>query len=124
LRIRYVSQTERVGKRVAAILLRRRPPTRSSPRNARSPTDRHARAGLLGSGFGRCDESNDGGMRWGWDTAHIVGNSIGGGVALEWSAAAGPPVTASQRPAGWRPIHTGKFELVAKFLAGTCRCGC
>ena len=55
----------------------------------------------------------------GWDTAHIVGNSLGGWVAFELDAAAGPASLTGIAPAGgWTRYTPTKFEIVFKFVAG------
>ncbi|MDT5010988.1 MAG: hypothetical protein QOH57_2605 [Mycobacterium sp.] len=55
----------------------------------------------------------------GWNTAHIVGNSLGGWVAFELERRARARTVTAIAPAGgwhrWSPV---KYEIVAKFLAG------
>ncbi|CAJ1507867.1 alpha/beta fold hydrolase [[Mycobacterium] burgundiense] len=55
----------------------------------------------------------------GWDTAHIVGNSLGGWVAFELERRGRARTLTGIAPAGgwtqWSPV---KFETVAKFIAG------
>ena len=55
----------------------------------------------------------------GWDTAHIVGNSLGGWVAFELERRGRARTLTAIAPAGgwhrWSPI---KYEIVAKFVAG------
>lgn len=55
----------------------------------------------------------------GWDTAHIVGNSLGGWVAFELERRGRARTLTGIAPAGgwsqWSPV---KFETVAKFLGG------
>ena len=54
----------------------------------------------------------------GWDTAHIVGNSLGGWVAFELERRGRARTLTGIAPAGgWTP-SPAKFEIVAKFLAG------
>jgi pimeloyl-ACP methyl ester carboxylesterase len=55
----------------------------------------------------------------GWDTAHIVGNSLGGWVAFELERRGRARTLTGIAPAGgWRHLTPVKFEIVAKFLAG------
>lgn len=55
----------------------------------------------------------------GWDTAHIVGNSLGGWVAFELERRGRARTLTAIAPAGgwhrWSPV---KFEIVAKFVMG------
>ena len=55
----------------------------------------------------------------GWDTAHIVGNSLGGWVAFELERRGRARTLTAIAPAGgwhrWSPI---KYEIVGKFVAG------
>ncbi|MFN8100930.1 MAG: alpha/beta hydrolase [Mycobacterium sp.] len=55
----------------------------------------------------------------GWDTAHIVGNSLGGWVAFELERRGRARTLTAIAPAGgWRDFSPVKFEIVGKFLAG------
>ncbi len=55
----------------------------------------------------------------GWDTAHIVGNSLGGWVAFELEHRGRARTLTGIAPAGgWRQFTPVKFEIVGKFLAG------
>jgi pimeloyl-ACP methyl ester carboxylesterase len=55
----------------------------------------------------------------GWDTAHIVGNSLGGWVAFELERRGRARTLTGIAPAGgWSRYTPVKFEIVAKFLAG------
>ena len=55
----------------------------------------------------------------GWDTAHIVGNSLGGWVAFELGRRGRARTLTGIAPAGgWSQYTPVKFEIVAKFLAG------
>jgi pimeloyl-ACP methyl ester carboxylesterase len=55
----------------------------------------------------------------GWDTAHIVGNSLGGWVAFELERRGRARTLTGIAPAGgWRHFSPVKFEIVGKFLAG------
>jgi pimeloyl-ACP methyl ester carboxylesterase len=55
----------------------------------------------------------------GWDTAHIVGNSLGGWVAFELERRGRARTLTGIAPAGgWRHFTPAKFEIVGKFLAG------
>jgi pimeloyl-ACP methyl ester carboxylesterase len=55
----------------------------------------------------------------GWDTAHIVGNSLGGWVAFELERRGRARSVTGIAPAGgwtrWSPV---KFEVIAKFVLG------
>lgn len=55
----------------------------------------------------------------GWQTAHIVGNSLGGWVAFELERRGRARTLTAIAPAGgwhrWSPV---KYEIVAKFVAG------
>jgi pimeloyl-ACP methyl ester carboxylesterase len=55
----------------------------------------------------------------GWDTAHIVGNSLGGWVAFELERRGRARTLTGIAPAGgWAHFTPAKFEIVLKFLAG------
>jgi pimeloyl-ACP methyl ester carboxylesterase len=55
----------------------------------------------------------------GWDTAHIVGNSLGGWVAFELERRGrARSVTAIAPAGGWAQHSLTKYETVLKFLAG------
>lgn len=55
----------------------------------------------------------------GWDTAHIVGNSLGGWIAFELERRGRARTLTGIAPAGgWRHLSPVKFEIVGKFLAG------
>ena len=55
----------------------------------------------------------------GWDTAHIVGNSLGGWVAFELERRGRARTLTGIAPAGgWHWYTPAKFEIVAKFVAG------
>jgi pimeloyl-ACP methyl ester carboxylesterase len=55
----------------------------------------------------------------GWETAHIVGNSLGGWVAFELERRGRARTLIGIAPAGgWRHFTPAKFEIVGKFLAG------
>ncbi|KUI45185.1 hydrolase [Mycobacterium sp. IS-1590] len=55
----------------------------------------------------------------GWDTAHIVGNSLGGWVAFELERRGRARTLTGIAPAGgWSKFTPAKFEIVGKFLAG------
>ncbi len=55
----------------------------------------------------------------GWDTAHIVGNSLGGWVAFELERRGRARTVTGIAPAGgWTRWTPAKFEVVAKFVAG------
>ena len=72
----------------------------------------------------------------GWDTAHIVGNSLGGWVAFELERRGRARTVTGIAPAGgWTRWTPTKFEVIAKFvcglpflalarLLGRARCGC
>lgn len=55
----------------------------------------------------------------GWDTAHIVGNSLGGWVSFELERRGRAKTLTAIAPAGgwhrWSPV---KYEIVGKFVAG------
>ncbi|AGL28787.1 hypothetical protein J113_23315 [Mycobacterium tuberculosis CAS/NITR204] len=55
----------------------------------------------------------------GWETSHIVGNSLGGWVAFELERRGRARSVTGIAPAGgwtrWSPV---KFEVIAKFIAG------
>jgi pimeloyl-ACP methyl ester carboxylesterase len=55
----------------------------------------------------------------GWDTAHIVGNSLGGWVAFELERRGRARTVTGIAPAGgwtrWSPV---KFEVIGKFVSG------
>jgi pimeloyl-ACP methyl ester carboxylesterase len=55
----------------------------------------------------------------GWDTAHIVGNSLGGWVAFELERRGRARSVTGVAPAGgwsrWSPV---KFEVIGKFISG------
>jgi pimeloyl-ACP methyl ester carboxylesterase len=55
----------------------------------------------------------------GWDTAHIVGNSLGGWVAFELERRGRARTVTGVAPAGgwtrWSPV---KFEVIGKFVSG------
>lgn len=55
----------------------------------------------------------------GWDTAHVVGNSLGGWVAFEMERRGRARTLTAIAPAGgwhrWSPV---KYEIVGKFVAG------
>lgn len=55
----------------------------------------------------------------GWDTAHIVGNSLGGWVAFELERRGRARSVTGVAPAGgwtrWSPV---KFEVISKFVSG------
>jgi pimeloyl-ACP methyl ester carboxylesterase len=55
----------------------------------------------------------------GWDTAHVVGNSLGGWVAFELERRGRARTLTGIAPAGgwhrWSPV---KYEIVGKFVAG------
>src|SRR6201988_3957661 len=53
----------------------------------------------------------------GWQTAHIVGNSLGGWVAFELERRGRARSVTGIAPAGgWARWSPGKFEVIAKFL--------
>ena len=55
----------------------------------------------------------------GWDTAHIVGNSLGGWVAFELERRGRARTLTGIAPAGgWHHYSPVKFEIVGKFVAG------
>ncbi len=55
----------------------------------------------------------------GWQTAHIVGNSLGGWVAFELERRGrARTLTAIAPGGGWHRYSPVKFEIIAKFLAG------
>jgi pimeloyl-ACP methyl ester carboxylesterase len=55
----------------------------------------------------------------GWDTAHIVGNSLGGWVAFELERRGRARTVTGIAPAGgWTRWSPAKFEVVAKFVSG------
>nr|WP_200828341.1 alpha/beta hydrolase [Mycobacterium sp. 3519A] len=55
----------------------------------------------------------------GWDTAHIVGNSLGGWVAFELERRGRARTLTGIAPAGgWSHFTLAKFEIVGKFVAG------
>jgi pimeloyl-ACP methyl ester carboxylesterase len=55
----------------------------------------------------------------GWDTAHVVGNSLGGWVAFELERRGRARTLTGIAPAGgWSHYSPAKFEIVGKFLAG------
>ena len=55
----------------------------------------------------------------GWETAHIVGNSLGGWVAFELERRGCARTLTGIAPAGgWSHFTPAKFEIVGKFLAG------
>src|SRR5882757_4772389 len=55
----------------------------------------------------------------GWDTAHIVGNSLGGWVTFELEHRGRARTVTGIAPAGgWSRFTPVKFEIVGKFLAG------
>ena len=55
----------------------------------------------------------------GWDTAHIVGNSLGGWVAFELERRGRARTLTAIAPAGgWHWYTPAKFEIVFKFVAG------
>jgi len=55
----------------------------------------------------------------GWDTAHVVGNSLGGWVAFELERRGRARTLTGIAPAGgWTRYTPAKFEIVGKFLAG------
>jgi pimeloyl-ACP methyl ester carboxylesterase len=55
----------------------------------------------------------------GWDTAHIVGNSLGGWVAFELERRGRARTVTGIAPAGgWTRWTPAKFEVIAKFVSG------
>ena len=55
----------------------------------------------------------------GWQTAHIVGNSLGGWVAFELARRGRARTLTAIAPAGgWRRWSPVKFEIIGKFVAG------
>jgi pimeloyl-ACP methyl ester carboxylesterase len=55
----------------------------------------------------------------GWDTAHIVGNSLGGWVAFELERRGrARSVTGIAAAGGWTRWSPVKFEVIAKFISG------
>lgn len=55
----------------------------------------------------------------GWDTAHIVGNSLGGWVAFELERRGRARTVTGIAPAGgWTRWTPAKFEVIAKFVGG------
>lgn len=55
----------------------------------------------------------------GWDTAHIVGNSLGGWVAFELERRGRARSVSGIAPAGgWTRWSLAKFEVIAKFILG------
>lgn len=55
----------------------------------------------------------------GWETAHIVGNSLGGWVAFELERRGrARSVTGIAAAGGWTRWSPVKFEVIAKFVAG------
>ena len=55
----------------------------------------------------------------GWDTAHIVGNSLGGWVAFELERRGRARTLTAIAPAGgWTQYSPTKFETIAKFVGG------
>ncbi|OHU95649.1 alpha/beta fold hydrolase [Mycobacterium talmoniae] len=55
----------------------------------------------------------------GWDTAHLVGNSLGGWVAFELERRGRARTVTGIAPAGgWTRWSPTKFEVIAKFVAG------
>ena len=55
----------------------------------------------------------------GWDTAHIVGNSLGGWVAFELERRGRARSVIGIAPAGgWTRWSPAKFEVIAKFILG------
>lgn len=55
----------------------------------------------------------------GWQTAHVVGNSLGGWVAFELERRGRARTLTGIAPAGgWRRWSPVKFEIIAKFMAG------
>lgn len=55
----------------------------------------------------------------GWNTAHIVGNSLGGWVAFELETRGRARTLTGIAPAGgWTRWTPGKYEVIAKFVGG------
>jgi pimeloyl-ACP methyl ester carboxylesterase len=55
----------------------------------------------------------------GWNTAHIVGNSLGGWVAFELETRGrARTVTAIAPAGGWTRWSPGKYQVIAKFVGG------
>jgi pimeloyl-ACP methyl ester carboxylesterase len=55
----------------------------------------------------------------GWETAHIVGNSLGGWVAFELERRGrARSVTGIAAAGGWTRFSPVKFEVIGKFIAG------
>src|ERR1700751_2428491 len=55
----------------------------------------------------------------GWNTCHIVGNSLGGWVAFELERRGRARTVTGIAPAGgWTRWSPAKFEIIAKFLLG------
>ena len=55
----------------------------------------------------------------GWNTAHIVGNSLGGWVAFELETRGRARTVTGIAPAGgWTRWTPGKYEVIAKFVGG------
>lgn len=55
----------------------------------------------------------------GWETAHIVGNSLGGWVSFELERRGRARTLTAIAPAGgWSDFSPVKFEIVGKFIAG------
>lgn len=55
----------------------------------------------------------------GWETAHIVGNSLGGWVAFELERRGRARTVTGIAPAGgWTRWAPAKFEVIAKFVSG------
>jgi pimeloyl-ACP methyl ester carboxylesterase len=56
----------------------------------------------------------------GWNTAHIVGNSLGGWVAFELESRGRARTVTGIAPAGgWNRWSPAKFEVITKFVMGT-----
>jgi pimeloyl-ACP methyl ester carboxylesterase len=56
---------------------------------------------------------------WGWNTAHIVGNSLGGWVAFELESRGRARTVTGIAPAGgWTRWSPTKFEVIGKFVMG------
>jgi pimeloyl-ACP methyl ester carboxylesterase len=55
----------------------------------------------------------------GWNTAHIVGNSLGGWVAFELETRGRARTVTGIAPAGgWTRWSPGKYQVIAKFVGG------